>query len=87
MTLTREEFYERYGNLSVKFASYYKYAFKYVGVAEDGVVVTCYYGGNSSDIYRYNVEADSTETVGGVFGWIQIVVMDGENEIYSEYNW
>lgn len=75
--MTREEFYEKYGDVKVKFSSYYKYTFTYEATLPDGNRLTCGYGGNHYDIYRHNVSADVEETVGGleldegsVYDWI-----------------
>lgn len=61
--LTREQVIEKYGNVRLKFSSYYKYSFTYVGTAEDGVTIACMVGGDSDSIYRYSVDADSTTSL------------------------
>ena len=75
--MTRAEFYEKYGNVRVKFSSYYKYTFTYEATLPDGNRLTCGYGGNHDDIYRHDVSADWGETVGSlqpykgsVYDWI-----------------
>lgn len=54
-TLTSDEFYDKYGNVKVKFESYYKYTFTYRGVLENGntIVIDC--GGDSDTIYKHDV--------------------------------
>lgn len=60
--LTWEEVVAKYGECKVKFNSYYKYQFTFEGVFED-LVILVRDGGDSSDIYRYDVTADREETV------------------------
>ena len=64
--MTREEFYEKYGDVKVKFSSYYKYTFTYEATLPDGNRLTCGYGGDHDDIYRHDVSADWEETVSGL---------------------
>lgn len=62
--MTRQEFYEKYGNVEVRFSSYYKYTFTYAADLPDGKHLTCGCGGNADDIYRLSVYADDSATVG-----------------------
>jgi hypothetical protein len=64
--MTREEFYEKYSDVKVKFSTYYKYTFNYVGELPDGGKISVEYGGNSDDIYSYDVSADYEETVDSI---------------------
>lgn len=43
--MTKQDFYEKYGSIKVKFSSYYKYTFTYVADLPDGKWLTCSYGG------------------------------------------
>lgn len=61
--MTRQEFYEKYGSVKLKFSHYYKYTFTYAADLPDGKRLTCGYGGNSDDIYRHEVSVDGEETV------------------------
>ena len=61
--MTHEEFYEKYGDVKVKFSGYYKYTFTYTGELPDGGRISVEYGGNADDIYRHDVSADCEETV------------------------
>lgn len=61
--MTRQEFYEKYGGVKVKFSSYYKYKFIYAVTLPDGKRLTCGYGGDSDQIYRHEVDVDKEETV------------------------
>lgn len=58
LLMTKDEFYEKYGDVKIKFSSYYKYTFTYGGELPDGGRVSVDYGGNSDDIYRFDVRAD-----------------------------
>ncbi len=79
-----EEFYEKYGDIKVKFKSYYKYVFTYEAMLADGkrLVVKC--GGTPGDIYRHEVQADEYEYVGVIYP-VEGHVYDGET-IVASYN-
>ena len=57
-TMTQNEFMEQYGNVVVKFASYYKFTFKFTGLLENGDSISVSIGGDASDIYRMPVDVD-----------------------------
>jgi hypothetical protein len=63
MNLTEEQFEEQYGDVKVKFNSYYKFTFTFVGKTNDGSTVRLLVGGNSEDIYRERIVADREYTV------------------------
>jgi len=85
--MTREEFYEKYGDVEVKFDSYYKYTFSYRGITPDGNVITCEYGGNIDDIYRHDVSRDGVETVRNLYPYAGNVYVNGNGiEIESFYD-
>lgn len=56
--MTRNEFYEKYGNELVGFSAYYKFTFTFVGELADGKRIVVNSGGNSDDIYREEVNTD-----------------------------
>ena len=58
MKLTEEQFVEKYGDAKVKFSSYYKYTFTFVGQLEDGSIITLSVGGGGDDVYKLSVEAN-----------------------------
>ena len=60
--MTKQEFLDKYGNVLVRFSTYYKYSFTFAGET-DNLTVTVSYGGSSDDIYRYDVSADVFLTV------------------------
>ena len=48
-------FFQKYGDIKVKFASYHKYVFTFEGVTEEGDTLKILAGGDSDDIYRANI--------------------------------
>lgn len=54
--ITRSQLYERYGDVPVKFCSYYKYTFWYGATLPDGRTLAVGYGGDSGQIYRLQVD-------------------------------
>ncbi len=64
--MTKTDFMEKYGDVKVKFCSYYKFTFTYEALLPDGKRLTCNYGGNSDDIYGLSVSPDVEETVNSV---------------------
>jgi len=63
MELTIEQFLEQYGDVKVKFSSYYKFTFTFIGKIDDDHTVIVNVGGNSNDIYREHFIADKEYTV------------------------
>jgi hypothetical protein len=77
MELTRSEFYAKYGDVSVKFSSYYKYTFAFSGVTKDGDKLVVGYGGNNEQIYRFDCSADAEVTVMDLQPYEGYVMRDG----------
>lgn len=84
--MTRQEFYEKYGSVKVKFSNYYKYKFKYVATLPDGKLLVCGYGGDSDDIYRHEVHVDSEETVSSLQPYEGTIYQDGK-EVEGFYDY
>ena len=84
--MTRQEFYDKYGSVKVKFSSYYKYKFKYVATLPDGKRLTCGYGGDSGQIYRHEVDVDREETVSSLQPDEGAVIQDGK-EVEGFYDY
>ena len=84
--MTRQEFYEKYGSVKVKFSRYYKYTFTYEATLPDGNQLTCEYGRNSEDIYRHEVVADCEETVSSLQPHEGGVYQDGK-EVEGFYDY
>ena len=60
--MTRQEFYDKYKDVDFYFSSYYKYTFTFIGEYE-GKTVFVGVGGNSDEIYRFEVGKDSRENI------------------------
>lgn len=60
--MTRQEFYDKYKDVDFYFSSYYKYTFTFVGEYE-GKIVSVGVGGNSDEIYRFEVGKDCRENI------------------------
>lgn len=58
-----EQIKEKYGNVKLKFSSYYKYSFTFIGKADDGKEIRVSVGGHPNAIYRFEVFADQEETI------------------------
>lgn len=52
------EFLGLYGEVKMKFSSYYKYTFTYKGTTSDGNTVYASIGGSADDIYKLSVSVD-----------------------------
>jgi hypothetical protein len=84
--VTNEEFTAKYGEVELKFCSYYKYQFFFTGTAPDGTSITACYGGSSDEIYRYGISHDSVHKVGRVEDhWMNVGATKDEKIIF-EYN-
>lgn len=84
--ITRAEFYEKYGDVEVTFSHYYKFTFSFSGDASDGSRVCVDVGGNSDDIYRFDVSAGDAQTVLSLRPYCGRVTKDGE-EVESFYDY
>ena len=81
--LSKEEVFEKYGKVPLKFSSYYKYVFDFTGEAEDGAVIYYAEGGESGDIYRHEVTPESVRTIEDEGYSVLEISLDKET-IYSE---
>ena len=61
--ISQEEFIKKYGEVEVDFSSYYKYTFTYSGTLPDGRTICVRVGGDSSDIYRFEVVAGESTPI------------------------
>lgn len=77
MFKTQDELNEVHGSVEMKFSSYYKYSFTYIGTTADGKKVVASVGGDSGDIYKMEVVADKMETLQSLYP--SYVKVDGEN--------
>lgn len=83
--MTRQEFYEKYGNVNVIFASYYKYTFTYSAILPNGNLLTCGYGGTNEQIYRHEVVSGAGETINSLQPFEGYVFQDSK-EIEGFYD-
>ena len=75
--MTREEFYAKYDDVEVTFDSYYKFIFTFVGDLPDGARLSCSYGGNHDEIYRFELSNGMRTTVGKLYPYEGTVTKDG----------
>jgi hypothetical protein len=85
---TKEEVNEKFKEANVYFSRYYKYTFTFVCQSEDGYKLICNYGGDSNEIYRYEV-SNSPEPFVECDNWSRVRVLDSnDKEVFSEsFDW
>ena len=49
--MNQAELIEKYGDVKLKFNSYYKYTFTYTGLTDEGLTINVALGGDPSEIY------------------------------------
>ena len=82
--MTREEFYEKYGDVKVKFSTYYKYTFTYVGEQQGGGKVSVGICGNGSDIYHAEVNADECDPIKVLYTYCG-TAYDNDGNVVDEF--
>ena len=85
---TLESIIEKYNDLvKLKFSSYYKYSFSFVGETADGLNFYVSVGGSADDIYRFDVSADKVETLKSLDPNYISVKKNGEviHEVYNSW--
>lgn len=83
--ITKKQFIEKYGEIKVKFESYYKYTFTYSATLPDGKIISVGYGGNSDDIYKLSVTSDEEKTIISLYPYTGSVYDDNvEVEYFYE---
>ena len=87
MEITRKEFNELYGDVEVKFNSYYKYTFEFRGQTDDFKTVSISFGGGADDIYKEQIEAGEKVKVKDIEGMYATVYEDDDcaNVVHSYY--
>jgi hypothetical protein len=78
--MNEKEILEKYGNVPLKFSSYYKFSFSFTGEAEDGTKIKMSVGGHPDDIYREEVSCEEVRfLIDGEYnyasGWINNVMV------------
>lgn len=61
--MTKQEFFDKYGDVVVSFSSYYKYVFYYKADLPDGTLIHVSVGGNSEDIYRFDISSEDRQEI------------------------
>ena len=84
--MTQFEFFDKYGNVMVKFLYYYKYTFHFEGMLEDGSEILVRVGGISDEIYRFEVIANREVSVEDLYPFNGEVIKDGKKveEFYAD---
>ena len=84
--MTNNEFIDKYKDIIVTFAHYYKYTFHYKGLTLAGDVITASVGGDASDIYRLDVTNNESFAIGALYPDV-IVVRRADGTVVEEmYN-
>ena len=83
-TLTSDEFYDKYGDVKVKFSSYYKHTFTYCAVLESGNKIFAHCGGDHESIYRHDVAVDVEKSIASLFPY-SVDVRDQNGNLVEEY--
>lgn len=83
--MTRDEFYEKYGEVLVTFSSYYKYTFTYRAELPDGQTLTVGCGGQAEEIYRFDVVPNESVKVIDLYPYCGSVFSNGK-EIEAFYD-
>lgn len=80
--MSKEDFLEKYGNVSVKFSSYYNYTFTYSGPLPGGREIAIRVGGHEADISRLYVVSWQEHSVAELEPYAGLV-FDVEKELDS----
>ena len=81
--LSKEEVFEEYGTVPLKFYNYYKFMFSYVGTAENGACIVYTEGGEADDVYRHQVTPETTRTIEDE-GYCALEITLDKETIYTE---
>lgn len=83
--MTREEMLQKYGDVVVKFSSYYKYTFYYAADLPDGGRILVGVGGNSDYIYRFNVVNDEAMPIKYLDEPYTVDVFDKDGKMIDDF--
>ena len=72
---------EKYRDIKLKFSSYYKYSFNFIGKTDDGEEIFASVGGTADEIYKLNVDVNKEETINSLWPYHIIVSKDGNKII------
>ncbi len=76
--MTKQEILEKYGKINLKFTTYFKYEFYFLGVTENGTQIYTSIGGCSSEIYNLDVSSDAKETLISLETQWVIITLNGK---------
>ena len=78
---------EKYGNVKLKFDSYYKHAFVFIGKGKAGENIGVSVGGDPDSIYRLSIKSNEEKTLNSLNPYY-VTVFDDEGETILEwYDW
>jgi hypothetical protein len=80
--MNTKEILEKYGNIKVKFKSYYKYVFTLEGMKVNGDVVEIGIGGDSDESYRLDIEPDTNYKIGDLHTKVVSFTINGTNRLF-----
>ena len=84
--MTVEQVNEKFKGAKVKFSSYYKYTFTFEGQTEDGYSIQCKFGGDSEDIYKFDVDTNEVNFIeASIYDWNSVTIRDNNGKVlFSE---
>ena len=86
--LSEEQVNELFKDCQLQFSSYYKYSFSFAGsLPEKNLTISVSYGGDSYDIYRYEVTRNKLVPFEGCSKWNYVQVQEGTEDIFSYSNY
>jgi hypothetical protein len=80
--MNTKEILKKYGNIQVKFKSYYKYVFILEGLKVNGDVVEIGIGGDPDEIYRLDIEPDTMYKIGDLHTEVTSFTINGTNRLF-----
>ncbi len=80
--MNTNEILNKYGNIQVKFKSYYKYVFTLEGIKVNGDIIEIGIGGNSDEIYRLDIEPDTLYKIGDLHTEVVSFIINGTNRLF-----
>ena len=76
--MTKEEAWEKYGDIPLKFEHYYKFSFRFCGIGPQGESIEASIGSTHEDIYRFECTPETTITLKKDDPyWVRITTKEG----------
>lgn len=82
--MNSQVFYEKYGNIKVRFSVYYQYTFTYTAFLQNGHRLICDYGGDAESIYQHPVAVNREVLVADLRPYSGFV-LDENNHVIERY--